>query len=354
MIDNQRNIIGGIFGLHMPETGVLNELNKKFNLKSNVQFFCNARSGIHAVFSALNPNKIWYPSYLCPSMLKIPSLLNSKLDFYPIDQELNIVDKYWIENIQQGDVVVMIAYFGYPIDEHIACAIKSKGAYVLEDASQALLSDHVGANSDYIVYSPRKFFGLPDGGILTYSDGLPKTKSPDNNPPYSWWIKAFRAYLLRHQWDVGSKEVKQEDWFLARKLAGKETPCGYYRMSTLSEAILTTEVVDWGEIRAKRRGNYELLLSAIANKAIYKSLPSDVVPLGFPIRISAAYRDDLLKALYKEKIYPPVHWNISGHVPEIFSDSHQLYAEEITLPCDQRYDLNDMYKIIETIKAFGV
>ena len=47
-----------------------------------------------------------------------------------------------------------------------ASEVKKCGAWLLEDACQALLSDEVGRFSDFVLYSPRKFLGVPDGGVL--------------------------------------------------------------------------------------------------------------------------------------------------------------------------------------------
>jgi hypothetical protein len=69
--------------------------------------------------------------------------------------------------------------------------------------------------------------------------------------------------------------------------------------------------------------------------------------MGCPIRTKN--RDEIRQALFKEHIYPPIHWSIRGVVPEFFEDSHRLSNEIMTLPCDQRYGREDMEKISELI-----
>jgi hypothetical protein len=77
--------------------------------------------------------------------------------------------------------------------------------------------------------------------------------------------------------------------------------------------------------------------------AVFPQLPAKVVPLGFPIRLKN--RDQVRQRLFEHQIYPPVHWPLEGIVPDEFRNSHQLAANIMTLPCDQRYDGHDMMRM---------
>jgi hypothetical protein len=60
-------------------------------------------------------------------------------------------------------------------------------------------------------------------------------------------------------------------------------------------------------------------------------------------------RDTVRQALFAQEIYPPIHWPIPGRVDQKFMASHQLAAEIMTLPCDQRYELEAMEKMASII-----
>jgi len=85
----------------------------------------------------------------------------------------------------------------------------------------------------------------------------------------------------------------------------------------------------------------------LSHVGIFPELPSQVVPLGFPIRLKN--RDAVRQRLFNHDIYPPVHWLIQRIVPSEFRDSHRLAAEIMTLPCDQRYDSEDMHRMAQLI-----
>jgi len=72
------------------------------------------------------------------------------------------------------------------------------------------------------------------------------------------------------------------------------------------------------------------------------------VPLGFPVEV--ANRDAVLTRLYAERIFPPVHWRIAGHVPDAFAECHRRSNSIMTLLCDQRYDEADMARMVECFK----
>jgi hypothetical protein len=116
-------------------------------------------------------------------------------------------------------------------------------------------------------------------------------------------------------------------------------PIGPYAMSELTRFLLYHSF-NYEAIVQQRVNNYRLLADRLGEVAIFPELARDTVPLGFPIRVKN--RDRVRQRLFEHEIYPPVHWAIQGIVPEQFTDSHRLAAEIMTLPCDQRYDNNEM------------
>ena len=63
-------------------------------------------------------------------------------------------------------MIVMIDYFGWPIGAKQLDRTRGRGAWLVEDATQAMLSDGAGSTGGFAVVNPRKFLGVPDGGIL--------------------------------------------------------------------------------------------------------------------------------------------------------------------------------------------
>jgi dTDP-4-amino-4,6-dideoxygalactose transaminase len=259
---------------------------------------------------------------------------------------LKIASSDWLNDVRRNDLVVFIDYFGFPGDPECMARAKEQGAWILEDACQALLSEEVGRYSDFILFSPRKMVGVPEGGILVFNREIQAAASVTlEAPPSEWWLKAFSASVLRREFDLFGGNRR---WFELFQETEEEGPLSPFAMSELSRKMLQ-HGFDYQAIAERRVKNYQLLADALAKFAIFPSLTPGVVPLGFPIRLKN--RDRVREALFSNEIYPPVHWPIDGVVPDEFRDSHRLAAEIMTLPCDQRYGCDDMKRIAEVIDS---
>jgi dTDP-4-amino-4,6-dideoxygalactose transaminase len=334
-------IIGGMFGLQaVPDS----KASFPPFLKNRSVYLVNARSGIWFLVHQLSPRQVWCPSYLCHTILDAVNSSAAGIRFYEVNYDLAIPSLEWLDQVQQGDLVILIDYFGFGCDLSCAIQARERGAWVLEDASQALLSGNVGQFSDFIVFSPRKFLGVPDGGILRLNRDVNFQGVTFETPPAQWWLNAFLASLLRREFDLhgGARH-----WFELFQKTESESPIGPYAMSELSRTLLLNSF-DYSTIAQRRLDNYQVLASELGNLALFPNLPAHVVPLGFPIRVKN--RDRLRQALFDHEVYPPVHWPIQGAVPEEFGDSHRLAAEIMTLPCDQRYDGSDMQRMARLVR----
>lgn len=338
--DTRPRIIGGMFGLQAAP-----DPNASYPLFLGNRSIClvNARSGIWLLVHHLSPRQVWCPSYLCHTILDAVKGSVANVRFYEVNYDLAIPSFEWLDHMHQGDLVILIDYFGFACDASCVIRAKERGAWVLEDASQALLSGNVGQSSDFILFSPRKFLGIPDGGILCINREVTFQGLDLETPPAEWWLRVFGASVLRREFDIhgGTRQ-----WFETFQKTETESPIGSYAMSDLSRMLLLKNF-DYSTIAQRRVRNYQFLASALSDSALFPDLSPEVVPLGFPIRVKN--RDRVRRALFDREIYPPVHWPIQGIVPENFRDSHRLAADIMTLPCDQRYTQSDMERMAQLV-----
>jgi hypothetical protein len=344
MADVPERLVGGCFGLETP--GAAGGTPPPF-LDERAILLVNARSAIRLAVEAVRPDRVWMPSYLCGVMISAIPEWSDRIRFYAVEYDLQIKTREWIDGLTGGDMVVLIAYFGFPVDPALKAAIKARGAWIVEDASQALLSEGVGDGSDCVVYSPRKFLGVPDGGILVWWRSPPHPKPPLEDPPDSWWLGSLSSALLRRDFDLRGGD---RSWFALFQEADRNAPVGPYRMSTLSRALVAAGI-DYPAVAIRRRENYAILLERLPELALIPDLPEGVAPLGFPIGVRE--RDVVRRRLYERQIYPPVHWNINGVVSAEFRESHRLSRDIMTIPCDQRLSREDMERVADAIARSG-
>jgi dTDP-4-amino-4,6-dideoxygalactose transaminase len=335
-----QEIIGGMFGLHAENDS--NPCPPPFIQEPSL-FFINARSAIWYLVNHLAPEQVWCPSYLCHTILDAVEKTGADIRFYEVNNELAIPSLSWLGRVKPGDLVILIDYFGFNCDSECARKAKEMGAWILEDASQALLTGNVGQNSDFVVYSPRKFLGVPDGGILQIQSNIEVNSASFETPPTQWWQDAFMASLLRRDFDLNGGG---RPWFDLFQKTEPNAPIGPYRMSELSKVLLQNSF-DYLQISEQRTQNYRTLAELLSESALFPSLPDPVVPLGFPICLSN--RDQVRHILFDNEIYPPVHWPLQSVVPEEYANSHHLASRIMTLPCDQRYNQEDMVRMASLV-----
>ena len=156
-----------------------------------------------------------------------------------------------------------------------------------------------------------------------------------------------KAYALKEDYIENSKGEKQKflELFSSAETLLDEDYMGY----KVDENSLAT--ASWIKKDADiRRQNAQTLLMHLKDskivKPIYKALNKEDVPLFVPVCIKNGLRDKLRTYLIENAVYCPVHW------PSHNGCENQLYKEELSLICDQRYNSDDMIRQIELIKAF--
>jgi len=341
---NRTKIIGGMFGLELTVLAAEGaRVDKPTVLQGRCQMLATARSALTLLVETLRPAQAWLPSYLCDVMAEAVAHTGTPLCFYPVSADLQITDEAWLRKVGRGDIVVFIDYFGFNAWESTAQKVRAAGAFVVEDACQAFLNDTFSAHSHFVIASPRKFIGVPDGGVLLARPGVQLPSITLAPPPSEWWFDAFAATLQRGEFDRHGGDRK---WFELFRRFDPNGPLHPHAMSEFSVQLLAR--FDYAEIARRRRANYEFLLSELGPLALFTRLPNGVVPLGFPVRLAG--RDRVRQALFAADIFPPVHWPLGGAVPETFIESHRLAREITTLPCDQRYDESDMKRLVSCLR----
>jgi hypothetical protein len=99
--------------------------------------------------------------------------------------------------------------------------------------------------------------------------------------------------------------------------------------------------------RKIRRSNALHLIRALADweaaQPLFPRLPQEVAPFGvvlvFP---SPVARDWYREKLRRRSIYCPIHWEASATAS---AASRELAARILTIPCDQRYTIDDMRRV---------
>ncbi len=308
----------------------------ELELKRGNEYHCDAirlNSGVSAVEYILRVRgykEVHLPYYTCDSLLLPIERLGLTRKFYRIDDKLEPIIDYG--DLRANSVVLLINYFG--LKSQTMESVAARGIDLIVDNAQAFFTKPLAAVDTF--YSPRKFFGVPDGCYLYATSRLQHSLEADVSHP-----------RLEH--------------LLRRLEHGPENGYPYYRenedkvkhlplrtMSVLTRRLLQN--IDYAEAANRRLENYRALEHALAaHNQLHLEWDGIQVPLVYPFypRESGLREYLLSNHIYTARYWPYVLRELNESVYE-----YQLADRLIPLPVDQRYNLNDMQTVIASIKTF--
>ncbi len=338
MLAEKLKIMGGMFG--WKDEKPIDGLSEAFLKEENI-FMHNGRSAIYTIIKTLKPDNVWLPDYLCETVLNAAKLACENIKFYKITDDISVESTNWIEEIKNTDIVILIEYFGFPIRAEVIENIKIKKAKIIIDGAHSLLSNFNREKCDFVVYSPRKLVETPNGAIIETDNEEFRSAINLNKISFENLYNIYYAYQRRNI-DFKSGEA---EWFADYKVSEQSQQIGEYKIDDFSYSILI-HGINYQKVADIRRKNFLFLLNELKDIAIFKQLPNNVVPLGFPVKMKN--REKIQKVLYSNKIYPPVHWPVTQSARKY---NQKLEEQELTLLCDQRYDIQDIEKMINLVKS---
>lgn len=291
----------------------------------------SARSAIKLVLNATEARKIWLPAYTCDAVVEAAKDLNLPTEFYKISDDFD-VDK----NLALGadELILIVDYFGLCGKSINRSRNRFDHKKLIVDCSQSYFTEP--AESLATIYSPRKFFGLPDGGLLYSHD--PRIKQPTERDESS---ESRMSHLISRLTNSPEKTYQQ---YISAEQAISNLPT--QGMSCLTERLLQS--IDYQRAKTTRNRN-ALYLHEFLGQYNQLSLEIDetVAPLCYPFlpNVRTASKAELIS----QKIFIPTYW------PEVLSrvekDSFEwnLVKNGLFLTCDQRYNEDDMDRLISML-----
>lgn len=273
----------------------------------------SGRNALRHIVRSLGVSKMHVPDYICPVVIDALKAEGCAIVRYSLDDSM-MPDKTFPDR----EHVLYVNYFGVCGKKVDALAVKCGNLIV--DCAQAYFSEAKGLAS---FYSPRKFFGVPDGGVAF---GVESAK-------YARDSSESRIGHLVERRDFGATAAGYEMFRNAENsLDGAEVRT----MSNLTRNILSR--VDLALARKKRLDNF-MYLSARLQTDFPMDLSEDDVPMVYPY---VARHPDVRKALIAERIYVATYW------PGVKTGNRML-DRLVPLPVDQRYGLEEMKRIVQAV-----
>jgi hypothetical protein len=323
MSNNQLKPIGGYFELELPKKGVgiFDEYLKFQSARAALQHFLNLSPEIE---------KVWVPLYVCDAVIDAIRAAKKDISFYSINENFELAKDLLL---LPHEILLYVNYFGV-CDEIVNVILeKYNSKQVIIDYSQAIYSPTKPCLA--AIYSPRKFFGIPDGGLLkTIKKNI---TAPNSEDRYS--IHRMKHLVLR----IATSERDGYRFYLRSEASlANKTP---QRMSKLTREILDS--IQFKEIMQKRMENFNYIANRIGGQNnLNVTHKKNVSALCYPyIGKKIPSRDDLAA----KKIYLPVYWKEVKNRVKRTSFEYLLAEHLLPIPCDQRYEICDLERLLEEL-----
>lgn len=273
--------------------------------------------------------RIYLPYYTCEAVVEPLKRLPVAYEFYPINEQLEIAVEPVLE---KGDYLIANNYFGIK-DAYITQLAEKYGDQLIVDNAQALFASvPAGIKA---AYSTRKFVGVADGGFAVGVAAEPALQLPVDNTSG----RNSHLYIRKEKGaEAGFRDYQANECKLDNQ--------PIRRMAPETQTILSG--IDYRSIVAKRRQNYQYLSSALDAKNLLR-LPSRdtyACPMVYPFMTE---NETLRAKLIEHKIFVARYWPNVQEWTNADSTAYRLATHVIPLPIDQRYDEQDMQRIIDLI-----
>lgn len=352
--------VGSAFDLNIEEFYKNTEKKIIFPIEENYiykerMFFNTGRSAIEYLFRYQLDVKegqiILLPNFLCSSITDALKRANIKYEFYDIlsDFQININDLNMKINKYKSNIIFYINYFGFFQSDEVISFLKylkkDKDCIIIEDNTQALFTrsnKNQIAIGNYIIASIRKWFPIPDGAVLYSQEDIKKVKIDNGYNEYM--TKYLIVQLMKNEY-LKNKRLDKEKYLHLLK-ESTDALFSDYKIRNITEvSYKLIQNYDFKLLCQKRRENYKYLYKKLLHikhlKIPFELVDENVVPFGFVILLKR--RDDFLNYCITKNIYCNIHWR---------DTENELSNYIITIPCDQRYNNEDMDYIMDVIEKF--
>lgn len=309
----------------------------------------SGRTAIETVLNDMdNISKACLPSYCCDSMIEPFRVKGIEICFYGVDYKNGLEIDFCIPDDCQ--VILYCNYFGFETPYFTDAFIDTfhkKGGVIIEDITHSLISNkQKHCRSDYYVASIRKWFPISCGGLYMKRKGRFRVH-PFTSPDQVFLDTKMMAMQLKRQY-IDAENVGDKDRFLKLYAETNAWLAHNYAGRTMdSQSLYFVNHIKCDEIAEQRRRNALLLYEGLEKvTGIVPLFPVELmeIPLFVPVIIDTNRRDEIRGTLIKESVYCPVHWP----KPNAGCCSN-LYDRELSIVCDQRYNDQDMKRIINIL-----
>jgi hypothetical protein len=342
-------VFGGEHGLSLPISPAPNSLHEELTAAfPHLAWFASGRDAFGALVTASSPWVWWLPDYCCASLYQPLLAASREIRRYAIREDFG-ADLSSLADLRPEHGIVLVHFFGF-LDEALHERVLDSDALGVLDITHSLLNlvrvQPFFSRFPLVLASLRKIGPFPDLGLLGSASPTPPAAWPRIAPHFRTAFSDLRTESLqaRHRFLTQGDDpsVHLANLETAERLLDETREFGFCA-GELSLSLLHGFSAD--TLRRRTQTNLEFMRSRLPEALVVPEIVpagcSPWLPMTLPDRAS---RDALRVDLRRHQMFLPVHW------PPIFETSHPFSDHLLSIPCDYRYNSEQLARVIHQIK----
>lgn len=314
--------IGGYYAMALPPEYALPD--KHYGYQS-------ARAALAALLLQRDVARIHLPYFLCDSIREELERVGIEISRYRLASDLSPAGP---KDVGDDEAILLVNYFGVCAGQINQALQRLPRHRCVVDNSQALgtpAADCMGT-----IYSPRKFFGLPDGGILVTDHRINLPERIDSTSH-----KRCEHLLLRHD------QLPKHGLAAFRRAEDSLSGMAHQQMSRLTRRLLAG--IDRESAFERRRANFAAAHSLFQT---VNQFPLDSAitgsPLTYPLMLDVP-AVQIKEILVTHRIFCPTYWPEASGCADALA--RMLSSNILHIPIDQRYTPQQLKQRLDAIPA---
>lgn len=265
------------------------------------------------------------PYFLCESVEQVCEKAGVAIRHYHINPDFTPA----IDQLEDREWLYVVNYYGQLSVGQLQQLCRTYRRVIVDNAQAYFTMPLPGVDT---LYTCRKFFGVADGAFL-YTDS-PLRQELEQDESFD------RMHFVLGRFERKASEFLGEAQQNNRHFASAPVR----KISPLTENLL--RLIDYEDVKEIRTRNFRFLMERLGGEnQLSVNLPEG--PFMYPLLLGNA--EGVRSRLAAEQIYIPVLWPNVCNTMEKQSLEYRYAADLLPIPCDQRYNLEDMERICETL-----
>lgn len=320
---------------------------------TTLKFLRSGRDALRFIAKALSPEKktVFMPA-LCCSCMPEPFLdENYEIIYYKLTADFKVNVEDVLSKLKPNSIFLFMNYFAIPSlnkSDLEKIARFQNSVTTVEDITHDFLKRRIETyDADITVCSIRKWFAIPDGGVLFSKVNLPEITIEKD----AFFANKRISAMKRKSMYLLNGKIEEKDQFRAELAEANQYIDTVKNVGAMAvESMDFIKYIDLDYMYKTRLKHCKYLYGKLSGLNGMRLIGKASVEstLYFPILVGE--QNNVQKKLAKNGVYAPVIWPLPKSAEGICKIADIVSKHMLGIPCDHRYTDEEILKVAHIIQ----